>query len=148
MLSNTAKYAIRALIYLANYATDGKKIGIKQMSDELGIPFPFLGKIMQSLAKEKILISNKGPRGGFALNRKPEEISLYDIIVMIDNDDYFQHCIIRPVPCSCFTDEVTTCAIHRRFSNLRNEIASFYKDTKLADIIDDFEISGGTNVVI
>ena len=47
MLSNTSKYAIRAVIYLALYAGEEKKIGIKQISNELKIPTPFLGKILQ-----------------------------------------------------------------------------------------------------
>jgi len=142
MLSNTCKYAIRALIYLANYSTDGKKIGIKKITEELNIPPPFLGKILQKLARENILCSIKGPHGGFALGRKAEEISLYDIIVQVDGEDYFNHCIIRLEPCSCFTEEISTCPIHKRFSSVRSDLVSFYQNTSLADIIDDFEISG------
>jgi Rrf2 family protein len=142
MLSNTCKYAIRALIYLANYSTDGKKIGIKKITEDLNIPPPFLGKILQKLARENILCSIKGPHGGFALGRKAEEISLYDIIVQVDGEDYFNHCIIRLEPCSCFTEEISTCPIHKRFSSVRNDLVAFYQNTSLADIIDDFEISG------
>jgi Rrf2 family protein len=142
MLSNTCKYAIRALIYLANYSTKEKKVGIKKISEDLTIPSPFLGKILQNMAREKLLISTKGPNGGFALGRDPEEISLYDIVVHVDGDRYFNNCIIRLEPCTCFTEEISTCAIHRRFSNLRNDLIVFYKETNLADIIEDFEISG------
>jgi DNA-binding IscR family transcriptional regulator len=49
MLSNTCKYAIRALIYLGKNSADGTKIGIKKISNDLGIPTPFLGKILQIL---------------------------------------------------------------------------------------------------
>ena len=61
MLSNTSKYAIRAVIYLALFAGKEKKIGIKQISTDLSIPTPFLGKILQTLAKHKLLSSTKGP---------------------------------------------------------------------------------------
>lgn len=142
MLSNTCKYAIRSLIYLANFSTPTQKIGIKKISEDLQIPSPFLGKILQSLAREKILSSTKGPHGGFALGRKPEEISLYDIVVQVDGEDYFNNCIIRLEPCSCFAEEITTCPVHRRFSNLRTDLIEFYQKTSLADIIEDFEISG------
>jgi Rrf2 family protein len=142
MLSNTSKYAIRSLIYLANYANDKKKIGIKKISEDLGIPSPFLGKILQRLAREKVLSSTKGPHGGFGLGRKPEEISLYDIVVYIDGEDYFNSCIIRLEKCSCFTEELTTCPIHKRFSAHRTELINFYKNTTLFDIVEDFEISG------
>lgn len=142
MLSNTCKYAIRALIYLANYAEKEKKIGIKKISEDLKIPSPFLGKILQSLAREKILSSTKGPNGGFALGHKPEDISLFDIVVHVDGEKYFNNCIIRLEPCSCYTEEISTCPVHRRFSKLRGDLILFYKETSLADIIDDFEISG------
>lgn len=142
MLSNTCKYAIRALIYLANYAQETQKIGIKKISEDLSIPSPFLGKILQGLARENILSSIKGPNGGFALGRKPEEISLYDIVVHVDGEKYFNNCIIRLEPCSCYTEEISTCPVHKRFSRLRGDLIGFYQDTSLADIIEDFEISG------
>ena len=84
MLSNTCKYAIRALIYLAKNASGDQKIGIKKISEDLGIPSPFLGKILQSLAKQKILSSTKGPHGGFGMGMKAKDIRLYDIVVIID----------------------------------------------------------------
>jgi Rrf2 family transcriptional regulator, iron-sulfur cluster assembly transcription factor len=142
MLSNTCKYAIRSMIYLANYAPGSTKIGIKKITEDLNIPPPFLGKILQKLVRKNILCSIKGPHGGFALGKKAEEISLYEIIVQIDGEDYFNSCIIRLESCSCFTEEISTCPIHKRFSSIRSELISFYQNTSLADIIDDFEISG------
>ena len=142
MLSNTCKYAIRAMIYLANYSDGGKKIGIKKITEDLNIPPPFLGKILQKLAREEILCSTKGPHGGFALGRDAKDISLFDIIVQIDGADYFNNCIIRLEPCSCFTEEISTCPIHKRFGSIRTDLIAFYQNTSLADIIEDFEISG------
>lgn len=142
MLSNTSKYAIRSLIYLANFSNPDKKIGIKKISEDLDMPSPFLGKILQSLAREKILVSTKGPNGGFTLGRKPEEITLFDIVKHVDGEDYFNNCIIRMQPCKCYEETNSTCPVHRRFNSLRSEVIAFYKDTSLADIVDDFEISG------
>ncbi|MBN1252808.1 MAG: Rrf2 family transcriptional regulator [Bacteroidales bacterium] len=142
MLSNTCKYAIRSLIYIANYAGNEKKIGIKKITNDLTIPPPFLGKILQNLVRKKLLISIKGPNGGFSLARDPEEISLYDIISKVEGEGYFNNCIIRLEPCSCFTEEISTCPIHRRFNQIRGELIHFYQETTLADIIEDFEISG------
>jgi Rrf2 family protein len=142
MLSNTCKYAIRSLIYIANYAGKEKKIGIKKITKDLNIPSFFLGKILQKMVRKELLNSVKGPNGGFSLARDPEEISLYDIVMNVEGEGYFNNCIIRLEPCSCFTEEISTCPIHKRFNQIRNELVTFYQETSLADIIEDFEISG------
>jgi Rrf2 family transcriptional regulator, iron-sulfur cluster assembly transcription factor len=142
MLSNTCKYAIRSMIYLANDFQKEKKIGIKKITNDLNIPPPFLGKILQKLARESLLCSTKGPNGGFALGKKPEEISLFEIIALIEGEEYFNSCIIRLEACSCFTEEISTCPIHKRFNSIRSELILFYKNTTLADIVDDFDVSG------
>ncbi len=100
MLSNTCKYAIRALIYLGNFSKNGEKIGIKKIAGDLDIPTPFLGKILQSLVKQKILSSTKGPNGGFGLGKPAGEITLYDIVKTVDGEDFFLNCLIslEPVP--------------------------------------------------
>ena len=104
MLSNTCKYAVRALIYLGKYSEDGTKIGIKKISADLLIPTPFLGKILQNMVKQKVLVSTKGPNGGFGLARKTSEISLYDIVKVVDGEDFFKNCLIGMQSCSTHAD--------------------------------------------
>ena len=96
MFSNTAKYAIRASIYLAMQQENNQpvKVGIKKMAEDLDMPVYFLGKIMQTLAKNKILKSYKGPNGGFKFNVNPDEISLYDIIKIFDGTEIFDKCML------------------------------------------------------
>jgi Rrf2 family iron-sulfur cluster assembly transcriptional regulator len=65
MLSNSCRYGIRAVIYLANQPLSSGKTGIKKISKDLNLPTPFLAKILQQLAKKKILSSSKGPHGGY-----------------------------------------------------------------------------------
>ena len=62
----------RAMIYLALNADTEGKIGIKKISGDLKIPSPFLAKILQVLAKHKLLSSTKGPNGGFRLAKGSE----------------------------------------------------------------------------
>lgn len=132
MLSNTCKYAIRAVIYLAYHFEEGKKIGIKQISDQLDIPTPFLGKILQSLVKKKLLVSTKGPNGGFALGTKGHNISLYDIVVAVDGDDMFHNCLIGNHPCQ---QGNTTCSVHDSYYVLRNDFITFFKGETIGNIV-------------
>ncbi len=124
MLSNTCKYAIRAVLYLAVNSESGQKIGIKQISKELDIPTPFLGKILQSLAKHKLLSSTKGPNGGFGIGKKPEELLLMDIVQIIDGMDGFHKCIIGVRYCS---ELENPCALHTRYAELREEIRKIFE---------------------
>ena len=79
MISNTSKYAIRALIYLELYSSKEQKKGIKVIAGELDIPSPFLGKILQMLVKQQLLGSTKGPHGGFFLNKSAIDIPVMEI---------------------------------------------------------------------
>jgi Rrf2 family protein len=137
MLSNTCKYAVRALIYLGKYSVEGSKIGIKKISSDLAIPTPFLGKILQNLVKQKILVSTKGPNGGFGLGKKTDEISLYDIVRIVDGDDFFLNCLIGMKPCSTHENNEKPCPIHGRFGPIRAQLLLFYQETSIADILGD-----------
>ena len=139
MLSNTCKYAIRAIIYLGKFSCDGEKIGIKKISADLNIPTPFLGKILQNLVKQKILSSTKGPNGGFGLGKPTTEISLYDIVKAIDGEDFFTNCLISLEPCSTHHKNDKPCAVHNRFNEVRAGLMEFYRQTSIAKIIEDVE---------
>jgi len=134
MLSNTSKYAIRAVIYLALYSTPEKKAGIKKIAEELGIPTPFLGKILQMLAKHKILGSTKGPHGGFFLDKPAADISLMEIVEIIDGADVFDLCMIRTEPCN--PDE--PCSLHDKVSPHRRGIRSLMLTESVADLASEF----------
>ena len=136
MLSNTCKYAIRAVIYLAMNAEEGKKIGIRKISKSLEIPAPFLGKIMQTLAKHKLLSSTKGPHGGFALNRSADDISLFDIVEIIDGVDLFHECFIGLEICTHNPEYKKTCAFHPKYDPLRSKIINLFKQQTIANLAD------------
>ncbi len=139
MLSNTCKYALRALIYLAKFSQEEKMIGIKKISEDLKLSSPFLGKILQNLVKQKLLLSTKGPNGGFALGKSPADINLWDIVTRVDGEEFFTNCLIGLQPCPTHDDSKSFCPVHTQYEKLRNEITSFYKDTTLEIIGKDIQ---------
>ncbi len=139
MLSNTCKYAVRALIFLGKFSEENKRIGIKKISKDLGLSSPFLGKILQNLVKQKLLVSTKGPNGGFALAKKASEISLWDIVVKVDGEEFFTNCLITLEPCKTHDPTKPLCPVHSQYDKLRTEICSFYKDTSLEIISQDID---------
>lgn len=144
MLSNTCKYAIRAVLYLGFHARDEQKIGIKKISEDLKIPTPFLGKILQQLAKQKLLISTKGPNGGFALGKDPSKITLMDIVEIIDGKDLFENCLISMRKCN---ERSGHCAVHNRYAQIREDIRDMFRSHKLADLIHDMKHSADKIVI-
>lgn len=141
MLSNTSRYAVRALIYLAINKSNGRKIGIKKIAEDLDIPSPFLGKILQTLAKQKVLNSTKGPNGGFSISDKSQELSLYTIIKIIDGDDLFDRCLISDK--SCTEMEGNPCSIHKHYESIRENLKKMFEEHTIQQLAEEFRISGG-----
>jgi Rrf2 family transcriptional regulator, iron-sulfur cluster assembly transcription factor len=134
MISNTCKYAIRAVIYLGYKEEKNINTGIKEIAKELDIPMPFLGKILQTLAKQKLLISTKGPNGGFHLGRLPKDITIVDIIEVIDGLDSFKNCFIGIQSCS---SGEKPCATHSTYAPLRDEIFKLFRTSTIEDYLVD-----------
>ncbi|WP_340111944.1 RrF2 family transcriptional regulator [Maribellus mangrovi] len=139
MLSNTCKYALRALIYLGKFSTEDKRIGIKKISEDLGLSSPFLGKILQNMVKQKLLVSTKGPNGGFSLAKKSGEISLWEIVTKVDGEEFFTNCLISLEPCRSHDPSKPLCPVHGQYEMLRGQIRTFYKDTTLELISKDID---------
>jgi Rrf2 family protein len=136
MLSNTCKYAIRAVIYLAMNKGNERKIGIKEISKDLEIPTPFLGKILQTLAKQKLLTSTKGPHGGFGIGKNVDEISLLDIVEIIDGLDVFTNCLIGMKQCSA---NGVVCPVHDQFHAIRTQLHEMFKNETIGKIIREMD---------
>ena len=143
ILSNTCKYGIRATIYLALNDGDKKKIGIKKIAHDLDIPTPFLGKILQNLVKHKILSSTKGPHGGFGLAADPKDISLLDIIEVIDGIDFFEECLIGLRSCSNKSKDSIPCPTNRKFKPISNQMYNFFKNETIEDLKEEVKEAGG-----
>jgi len=139
MLSNTCKYGIRAVIYLAWKAGEDKRIGIKTISNDLGIPTPFLGKILQTLVRHKILKSSKGPHGGFSLGKPAGKISMLDIIFVIDGSDLFDICLIDVKSCAEIQEKNFPCTLHEAFNTVRKEIYRLFRDITIENLVNDLE---------
>lgn len=135
MLSSSSKYGIRAVTYIASKSKKNEKIGIKMISEDLRLPTPFLAKILQLLAKQKILSSSKGPHGGFSLLKDPKEITLYDIIVTIDGADIFENCVIHNTTCKCVNNEKLICPIHKEYSKIRSEMVRLFKRKSISSLV-------------
>jgi Rrf2 family protein len=133
-MSNSSRYGIRAVVYLASRYPEKNYIGIKEISGDLELPAPFLAKILQQLAKHKVLNSIKGPNGGFSLVKNPESITMLDIIKIIDGEALFKNCLIYDGSCAEVKKKKKTCTVHDDYSKIRANINSLFKKKTIAEL--------------
>lgn len=130
MLSKSSKYAIRAVLYITNYSNKSKKIGSKEVANQLNIPAPFLAKTLQELTKKKIISSIKGPHGGFYLTRENQKKTLFDIIECIDGIQKLESCFLGQKECN----NINPCVIHHLYYPFKNELLEKLKTKSIIDM--------------
>lgn len=135
MISSSCRYGIRALIYIASRPAGTKMTGLKQISTDLKLPAPYLAKILQQLAKKKILLSIKGPNGGFSLQKDPKKITLLDIVKTIDGDEIFTNCLIHNTSCTCVDNQKEACPLHDSYASLREDLIKVFSNNSIYDIV-------------
>lgn len=134
MLTNSSKYAIRAVLYLANNASEANKIGSKKIANQLKIPAPFLAKTLQELTKKDIISSVKGPHGGFYLTKENEKNSLFDIIDCVDDAEKFNQCYLGQTECS----DVKPCVIHHLYVPFKNKLLQKLKNKTILEMAKEY----------
>jgi Rrf2 family protein len=131
MLSKSCEYGLRASLYLASLDHDGY-VSIGTISEDLGISFPFLTKIFQKLNAAGLLDSQRGPKGGVALTRPADQVTLYDIVVAIDGDDLFRECVLGLPNCG----EAKPCPLHDQWVDERDRVETMFRNATLAELPD------------
>lgn len=129
MLSKSCEYGLRAMLYLASLNHDGY-VSIGTISDELSISFPFLTKIFQKLNDAGLLTSQRGPKGGVALTKPADEVTLYEIVVAIDGDDLFTECVLGLPGCG----HAEPCPLHDDWAQKRTYVERMFRNSTLAEL--------------
>lgn len=141
MFSKTCEYGIRAVIYIFSQNSKGKKLGIKDICKEIDAPEFFTAKILQSLAKQGVISSSKGPNGGFFMEKEQESLTLLDLVIAIDGDQLFKGCGLGLKQCS----ELSPCPIHNDFKGIREQLERMLRNKKIADLA--LEINSGAAIL-
>ena len=129
ILSRTAVYALKAVMYLAE-TERGTPIRVDEMARELDVPRNYLSKILHALARAGLLGSTRGPKGGFQLLARPEELFLSEIVTHFDEVGSGPGCLLGRTECS---DE-TPCAAHLRWKGVSMAVKGFFQETTVADL--------------
>jgi Rrf2 family protein len=130
MLSQTAEYALRAVLAIAA-EKDGHAVGAGKLAAALGIPQNYLSKTLHHLTRAGVLESTRGKLGGFRLARPAERIPLLDVVEPFDDVTGRRTCLMgRPV-CS----DYNACAAHDRWKAVAERTAEFFRETTVGDLV-------------
>lgn len=129
MISRTSEYAIRALAYLGTLEGRPWKLS-RDIASELGMPAPFLGKVLQTMATVGILESQRGRGGGFRLIRPPQAVTLFEIVEPIDHLGDRRMCVLGQKLCG----DDHACPLHHAWKKTRETFLAALRKTTLADV--------------
>lgn len=135
MLSKKCKYAIHALVYLAERHGQGP-VQIGEIADQQKIPKKFLEAILLELRNGRILNSKKGKGGGYYLQRNPEEINLTEVIRLTNGPIALLPCVSLNFYESC--EECVNeknCTIRTTFLTIRDETLKILSESSLAALV-------------
>ena len=128
LLSKSCEYAIRAALYVAMRAPGGYTT-VREVSTALGMPYPFLAKIAQTLTQAGILRTLRGPSGGVTLARPAAEITLKEIVVATDGPAIFRECVLGLPGCG----DRTPCPLHDEWAPARARVERMFGGATLAE---------------
>lgn len=138
MLTQTAKYALRSLMYLTQQPDDGYH-QTREIARTMHVPANYLGKTLQKLARARIVDSQKGLHGGFRIARLPEQVRLFDVLHAID-------AIPRDLDAGRHDGkQVDLSSLYKRFAGVNRIYTKFLMETSLADLMkaEGLPIRGG-----
>ncbi|MFW5904783.1 MAG: RrF2 family transcriptional regulator [bacterium] len=132
MISQSAEYALRAALLLAEHSPVQGPVRADEVADQLRVPRNYLSKILHELTQHGLLKSTRGPRGGFRLARPPEGITLESIVEVFDPDLLAEEhkCLLGRPECS---DE-NRCAAHDHWKEVSSAVRRFFRTTSLHDL--------------
>ena len=137
MLSQKARYALRALFLLAKRPI-GQPVTIAEIAAEARIPRKFLEQILLELKKRGILHSVRGKFGGYTLGRSPDKISFAEVIRTIDGPLALSPCVSVTAyrRCDDCVDEAT-CVLRKVLLAVRDTTAHILESRTLAEGLDE-----------
>ena len=128
-LSKGAEYAIRGVLYLS-LQPRGKVAYIDEVCKDQDVPKAYLAKIFQTLSKKGLLISTRGPGGGFTLAKPPSEISVLDVVEAMEGPVRLNVCLIHKGYC----ERDKTCAVHDFWQEAQKVFLGFFSGRKFSDL--------------
>lgn len=129
MFSSTSEYALRAVVHLAS--NPDKPCTTGEIAAAMKVPAGYLSKVLQSLAKARIVSAQRGPTGGFTLDRPADRISVLDVINAVDPIERITKC-----PIDLPEHSVNLCPLHARLDEAIALVQTALGASTIAEMIE------------
>jgi Rrf2 family protein len=130
MISQTAEYALRAVVFLAENAQAGQTT--EYISRATKVPNAYLSKVLQQLSRAGIVQAQRGIKGGFRLLRKPADITVLEVVNAVDPVMRIKEC-----PLGLPAHATKLCSLHRRIDEATALFERAFANTTIADLLAD-----------
>jgi Rrf2 family protein len=128
MISQTAEYALRAIVFLA--MNTGAAYTTQQISGATKVPAAYLSKVLQSLVRAGLIQSQRGLGGGFILSKSADDVTILEVLNAVDPIQR-----IRTCPLGIEVHGTTLCALHKRLDDATAVIEKAFRDTTIGDLL-------------
>ena len=136
MFSKACEYGIKASVYIIDCSLKNEKVGMKDVAKAIESPEAYTSKILQQLSRNNIIQSEKGPTGGFSVEKdKINQLNLSKIVAAIDGDSIYEGCGLGFHHCN----ENKPCVIHHQYKSIRDDLKTMLENTLLVDLSEDIE---------
>ncbi len=130
LITRETDYAIRTVRALSC----GEKLTVKQICSQEHIPVQFAYKILKKLGKKQIIEILRGPSGGYFLTADIQKLTLFDILLAIEEDFFLNNCLRgKENDCEKHSNS-TPCYIHKEFYRIQQVLIDEFKRRSLAEI--------------
>jgi Rrf2 family protein len=128
MISQTAEYALRAIVFLAD--NPDRPHTAREISKVAQVPLGYLSKVLQELVRAGLVASQRGLHGGFTLLPSPSKLTVWDVIEAVDPLRR-----IRTCPLGLKAHGVNLCPMHRRLDQAMAMVEEAFRSSTVAELL-------------
>lgn len=128
-LSRISDYGIVLMAHLAGF-DDGQPHAAREIAGAARLPLPVVSKILKGLARQGLLISHRGAKGGYGLARRPEEISAAEMIAALEGPIGLTECAVNPGECA----QESSCGVREPWQRINSVVRDALTRVTLADL--------------
>ena len=135
-LSTKGKYGLKAMFELA-LSSNGSPVSLKYIAKKQGISDQYLEQIFSALRKAGLVNSVRGAQGGYMISKELSEVTVADILKVLEGDMAFTECLLDKEACQNFD----SCSTKYVWAKIKESIEEVTKSISLQDMVDDYKVN-------